>query len=160
MSEMDSTPRPSSPEVAGPEVIEPIAVSPISRGRMRPRGTRRELAAWYLMRVTGVMLFVLALAHFSILHFIWDPAEQTADFIAAERWNQIFWRGFDWLLLMTVLFHGFIGMRTVVQDYVHGPKKREFLLLLLYTLAILLLVIGTQVILTLPMGGTESAATR
>ena len=36
-----------------------------------------ELAAWYLMRCTGVMLFVLALSHFSILHFIWDPAEQT-----------------------------------------------------------------------------------
>ena len=66
------------------------------------------------MRVTGVALFVLALAHFSILHFIWDPAEQTADFIATERWNQIFWRCFDWLLLMTVLFHGFLGVRTVI----------------------------------------------
>ena len=74
------------------------------------------------MRVTGVALFVLALAHFSILHFIWDPAEQTADFIANERWNQIFWRGFDWLLLMTVLFHGFLGVRTVVLDYVHRPE--------------------------------------
>ena len=85
-------------------------------------GSRRELFVWYLMRVTGVMLFVLALAHFSILHFIWDPAEQTADFIANERWNQIFWRGFDWLLLMTVLFHGFLGVRTVVLDYVHRPR--------------------------------------
>jgi succinate dehydrogenase / fumarate reductase membrane anchor subunit len=147
-----------SPETAPIEDATPIAVSPVSRGRMRPRGSRRELFAWYLMRVTGVALFVLALAHFSILHFIWDPAEQTAEFIATERWNEIFWRGFDWLLLMTVLFHGFIGMRTVVQDYVHGPKKREFLLLLLYTLALLLFVIGTQVILTLPMRGGDSAA--
>ena len=48
------------------------------------------------------------------------PAEQTADFIATERWNQIFWRGFDWLLLMTVLFHGFLGVRTVLLDY-HRP---------------------------------------
>jgi succinate dehydrogenase / fumarate reductase membrane anchor subunit len=147
-----------SPETAPIEDATPIAVSPVSRGRRRPRGSRRELFAWYLMRVTGVALFVLALAHFSILHFIWDPAEQTAEFIATERWNEIFWRGFDWLLLMTVLFHGFIGMRTVVQDYVHGPKKREFLLLLLYTLALLLFVIGTQVILTLPMRGGDSAA--
>ena len=131
----------------------PVEVSPISRGRMRPTGSRRELIAWYLMRVTGVALFVLALAHFSILHFIWDPAEQTADFIANERWNQIFWRGFDWLLLMTVLFHGFIGMRTVVSDYVRRPRLREFTLIMLYTLAFLLFVIGTQVILTLPTRG-------
>ena len=132
---------------------EVVTVSPISRGRMRPKGSRRELTYWYLMRVTGVALFVLALAHFSILHFIWDPAEQTADFIATERWNQIFWRGFDWLLLMTVLVHGFLGMRTVVLDYVHRPGLLLATQIVLNILALFLFVIGTQVILTLPMRG-------
>jgi succinate dehydrogenase membrane anchor subunit len=131
-----------------------VRVSRISRGRARPIGRRRELVVWYLMRVTGVALFVLALAHFSILHFIWDPAEQTAEFIANERWNQIFWRGFDWLLLMMTLFHGFLGVRTVVLDYVHRPALREFTMIILYTLAFLLFVIGTQVVLTLPVPGT------
>ena len=130
-----------------------VEVSPVSRARMRPRGSRREILAWYTIRVTGLMLFVLALAHFSILHFIWDPGEQTADFIARERWNQFFWRGFDWLLLMSVLFHGFLGVRTVVLDYVHRPQLREFTLLLLYTVGVLLFIIGTQVILTLPSPG-------
>jgi succinate dehydrogenase / fumarate reductase membrane anchor subunit len=132
-----------------------IAVSPVSRARMRPSGTRRELVVWYLMRVTGVALFVLALAHFSILHFIWDPAEQTAEFIATERWNQIFWRGFDWLLLMTVLFHGFLGMRTVATDYIHREPWRAITLSLLLVTAVLLFVIGTQVILTLPTPGAD-----
>jgi succinate dehydrogenase / fumarate reductase membrane anchor subunit len=130
-----------------------IDVSPISRARRRPKGTRRELVVWYLMRVTGVALFVLALAHFSILHFIWDPAEQTAEFIANQRWNQLVWRVLDWLLLMTVLIHGFLGMRTVVMDYVHRVRLREFSLIILYTTAFLLFVIGTQVILTLPTPG-------
>ena len=134
---------------------EQISVSPVSRGRMRPRGSRKELAIWYLIRVTGVALFVLALAHFSILHFIWDPAEQTSEFIANERWNQIFWRGFDWLLLMTVLFHGFLGVRTVIIDYVRRQGLREFSLAILYTLGLLLFVIGTQVILTLPVPGAR-----
>lgn len=132
---------------------EPLSISPVSRGRARPRGSRRELIVWYTIRVSGVSLFVLALAHFSILHFIWDPSEQTAEFIANERWNQILWRGFDWLLLMNVLFHGFLGVRTVVLDYVRRPQLREFTLLLLYTLAVLLFVIGTQVVLTLPSPG-------
>jgi succinate dehydrogenase / fumarate reductase membrane anchor subunit len=127
-----------------------VQVSPVSRGRMRPRGSRRELLAWYTIRISGVSLFVLALAHFSILHFIWDPAEQTADFIANQRWNQAIWRVFDWLLLMNVLFHGFLGVRTVVLDYVHRPQWREFTLLLLYATAVILFLIGTQVVLTLP----------
>jgi succinate dehydrogenase / fumarate reductase membrane anchor subunit len=135
-----------------------VQVGRISRARMRPRGTRKELFVWYLMRVTGVALFVLALAHFSILHFIWDPAEQTAEFIATERWNQLFWRGFDWLLLMTVLFHGFLGMRTVVLDYVHRPALRTGVMWLLYVTGLVLFIIGTQVILTLPMPGAEEAA--
>ncbi len=145
----------SSEPTVSTETPPPIEVSPVSRGRRRPRGSRRELTAWYLMRVTGVALFVLALAHFSILHFIWDPAEQTSDFIANERWNQIFWRGFDWLLLMTVLFHGFLGVRTVILDYVHRPRLREFTMLMLYSLGFLLFVIGTQVILTLPIPGAS-----
>jgi len=137
-----------------------VAVSPISRGRMRPTGTRRELVIWYMMRVTGVALFVLALAHFSILHFIWDPAEQTAEFVANERWNQVFWRGFDWLLLMTVLFHGFLGVRTVVLDYVHRPRWRTGLMWALYVTGVFLFIIGTQVVLTLPVSGAEGASIR
>jgi succinate dehydrogenase / fumarate reductase membrane anchor subunit len=145
-------------EQGTPRDTAPVEIGRISRARVRPRGSRRELAMWYVMRVTGVALFVLALAHFSILHFIWDPAEQTAEFIATERWNQIFWRGFDWLLLMTVLFHGFIGVRTVVLDYIHRPGLRTGTLWVLYVVGVILFIIGTQVILTLPMRGGEETA--
>ena len=67
--------------------------------------------------------------------------------LAAEYMAHI---GFDWLLLMNVLFHGFLGLRTVVLDYVHRPHWREFTLLLLYTVAVIVFLIGTQVVLTLP----------
>lgn len=127
-----------------------VSVSRVSRARVRPRGSRKELAIWYVMRVTAVALFVLALAHFSILHFIWDPASQNAQFIADERWNQIFWRGFDWLLLATVLVHAFLGVRTVVLDYVHGDGLRTATLWLLYVIGVILFILGTQVIVTLP----------
>lgn len=125
-------------------------ISPRSSGRVKPSGNGFEVAIWYLMRVTGVALFVLALAHFSILHFIWDPAEQTSQFIIEERWNQLFWRGFDWLLLMMVLFHSFIGMRTVLLDYIHGARARILTMSVLYLLGGVLFVIGSLVIFTLP----------
>ncbi len=131
-------------------------VSPRSSGRVRPQGgSGLELAIWYLMRLTGVALFVLALVHFSILHFIFDPAEQTAEFIVNQRWNQLVWRVFDWLLLMTVLFHGFLGMRTVFIDYIKPPRARLISLSLLYIVAVALFVAGTSVILTLPMPGSR-----
>ncbi len=140
-STVAKTPPPASPS---PQI------SPISRARARPTGSRREILIWYLMRVSGVGLFVLALAHFSIQHFIWDPASETADFIANQRWNNIFWRGFDWLLLMLVLFHAFMGVRTVVLDYVRSPEWRPVVLWALYILGAVLFVFGTSVVLTLP----------
>jgi len=92
-----------------------MELSPVTRGRRRPVGSRREVFVWYLMRISGVALFVIALAHFSINHFVFDPAHQTAEWIIRERWNQVFWRGFAWLLLMTALFHGFLGARTIAR---------------------------------------------
>ena len=125
----------------------------VRTGRSRPQGGGAEVAIWYLMRLTGVGLFVLALAHYLIVHFLFDPSSQTADWIIDQRWNQLFWRAFDWTLLMLVLFHGFMGMRTVITDYTHGPRLRVALLTVLYLLAVILFVIGTLVVMTLPVPG-------
>ena len=119
-------------------------------GRARPSGGGAELAIWYLMRVTGAALFVLALTHFLILHVLYDPAQQDASWIAQVRWSSLFWRVFDWSLLMLVLFHAFMGVRTVVMDYAQGGV-RVLLLSALYLLAFALFVAGTSVVLTLPV---------
>ena len=103
------------------------------------------------MRITGVMLFVLALAHFSIMHFLFDPSQENASWIAV-RWGSLAWRVFDWTLLMMVLFHSFMGVRTVLLDYMHGARARLVSLSALYIVAIVLFVAGTGVVLTLPGG--------
>ena len=121
-------------------------------GRPRPTSSGFERTIWYLMRLSGLALFVLALGHFLILHLLFDPANQTAAWIAEHRWNSIFWRSFDWLLLMMVLFHSFMGVRTVVADYVKGGG-RVAVLLGLYILAAALFVAGTVVVMTMPIPG-------
>ena len=118
-------------------------------GRIKPQGSGFEVASWYLMRLSGLGLFVLVLTHYLILHVIHEPAAQDADFITQMRWNNLFWRAFDWLMLMLVLFHSFMGMRTVVIDYVRGGS-RTVVLSVLYLIAIALFVIGTLVVMTLP----------
>ena len=85
-------------------------------GSARPQGGGWELAIWYGMRLTGLGLFVLALAHYLITHFLSDPASQNAQWIGI-RWDNIAWRTIDWLMLAFVIFHGFMGLRTVVGDY-------------------------------------------
>lgn len=114
-------------------------------GRPRPQGGGFDLAIWYLMRLTGLGLFVLALGHFMIVHVVFDPSEQTAQWIIDERWGSIAWRTVDWLMLSFVIFHAFMGMRTVVHDYTSGGV-RTALSMGLYLLAFVLFALGTMVV--------------
>ncbi len=116
-------------------------------GRARPLSGGLDLALWYLMRLTGLGLFVTALAHYTIMHFIYDPAIQDADWVAA-RWSSLGWRTLDWMMLTFVTFHAFVGMRTVVHDYTKGGL-RTALTMLLYLGAFVLFVLGTIVVVTL-----------
>jgi succinate dehydrogenase hydrophobic anchor subunit len=118
-------------------------------GRAKPHGGGWELAIWYLMRLTGIGLFVTVLGHFIIVHFLFDPAEQTSQWIMDARWGNIAWRTVDWLMLSFVTFHAFMGLRTVVQDYTKGGL-RTLLTMGLYLGALVLFALGTMVVATLP----------
>lgn len=123
-------------------------------GRPRPVGSRRELAAWYAVRYSALALFVLALAHFSMTHFVYDPANQTAEWIIQMRWSSLLLRALDWSMLMIVLLHSFLGMRTVLQDYTPS-RVRSVVLAALYLLAGLLAVLGTVVVVTLRVNASS-----
>jgi succinate dehydrogenase / fumarate reductase membrane anchor subunit len=119
-------------------------------GRPKPQGGGFELAVWYLMRVSGVALLVLALTHFSLQHFVFDPSQQNSNWIFQQRWNSVFWRTFDWLLLSMVLFHSFMGMRTVTKDYLRGGP-RTLALMMLAIVGAVLFAMGTIVVFSIPM---------
>ena len=118
-------------------------------GRPRPTGSTVDLYVWYAVRLSSLALFVLALAHFAMTHFVFDPADQSAEWVRQTRWNSVALRALDWGMLRAVLVHGFLGMRTVLQDYVPS-RVRSLSLGALYLLALILLVLGTQVVIALP----------
>jgi succinate dehydrogenase / fumarate reductase membrane anchor subunit len=118
----------------------PQRINGRSGSRARPGGGF-ELAVWYLMRLTGLGLFVLAISHFVIVHVLYDPADQTAGFIS-ERWANLSVRTADWLMLLFVVFHAFMGLRTIVGDYTRGGL-RTLMTMTLYLLAIVLFLMGT-----------------
>jgi succinate dehydrogenase hydrophobic anchor subunit len=70
--------------------------------------------------------------------------------VRQARWSSVALRALDWGMLMAVLVHGFLGMRTVLQDYVPS-RVRSLALGALYALALILFALGTQVVVTLPM---------
>ncbi len=119
-------------------------------GRPRPAGADRvELVIWYLMRLTGAGLFVLALSHFIITHVLFDPANQTAQWIDAHRWADGLWRGVDGTMLVLVVFHSFVGVRTVLQDYV-GGRARTIIIVILAVVGIVLAAMGLWAVITAP----------
>jgi len=130
--------------------VQPAGRHYTAIGRPRPAGgDRLELAIWYLMRLTGVALFVLALSHFLITHVLFDPANQTADWIQAHRWANGLWRGVDSSMLVIVVFHSFAGVRTVLQDYVSG-RLLSVLIVILVVAGIGLAGLGLWAVLTAP----------
>ena len=121
-------------------------------GRPRPQSGGFELAAWYFMRLSGVALFVLALTHFSLQHFLSDPKDQTANWIFTQAWNSVLQRGLDWLMLVFVLAHMILGMRTVTMDYIKGGK-RTLVLSALYLAGAFVFMMGTIVVFTVKLPG-------
>ena len=92
------------------------ATSTPDLGRVGQRGV------YLTIRVTGVMLAVLALGHYGLTHIVNDVAETNSAFVA-ERWSSALWIVWDALLLGAALLHGMAGMATVIRD--HRPDHRS-----------------------------------
>jgi succinate dehydrogenase / fumarate reductase, membrane anchor subunit len=116
-------------------------------GRERPMGGF-ELWAWLFMRISGLLLVFLALGHLLIMHLLDTGAERIDFGFVATRWDSIFWRTWDWLLLILALVHGVNGLRNITLDYVRRTGVRFALNMAMYVLAFVLMVLGTIVIVT------------
>ncbi|MGH9787207.1 MAG: succinate dehydrogenase [Candidatus Acidiferrales bacterium] len=115
-------------------------------GRARPGGGL-ELYAWLFMRVSGIVLLLLALGHLAIMHLIHSVDEINFTFVAG-RWANPLWRLYDWMLLALALVHGFNGLRVMVDDYVRAAGWRMICLVAVYALTFFFLVAGSLVVLT------------
>ncbi|HEU0102098.1 MAG TPA: succinate dehydrogenase hydrophobic membrane anchor subunit [Mycobacteriales bacterium] len=127
-----------------------VIESPRTR-RKRPTGrssTNFEMYAWIFQRVSGLLLVVLVLGHLLIMNVL-DGGVQRINFaFVAGRWASPFWQTWDLAQLWLAELHGVNGLRTVINDYAERDATRFWLKMLLYTSAILVLMLGTLVIFT------------
>ncbi|HEX6399634.1 MAG TPA: succinate dehydrogenase hydrophobic membrane anchor subunit [Actinomycetota bacterium] len=116
-------------------------------GRERPVGGA-EFWWWLFMRISGLLLLVLALGHLVIMHLFETGAERIDFGFVATRWGSPFWRTWDWMLLMLSLVHGVNGLRNITLDYVKQPGIRLAITMTMYVVGFVLMVLGTVIIVT------------
>ena len=132
-----STPRPSSRPNSGGS----------GSGRDRPVGGF-ELWSWLFMRISGILLLVLAVGHVLIMH-IPDGGVSRVNFaFVALRWQNPLWQTWDWALLVLALIHGINGLRNITLDYVRLPGLRLTINMFFYMLGFMLFVLGTVIVFT------------
>jgi len=116
-------------------------------GRERPVGGG-ELWLWLFMRVSGLLLLVLAMGHLVVMHLFETGAERIDFGFVATRWTSPFWRTWDWMLLMLALVHGINGLRNITLDYVKYPGARLVINVTTYVIGFVLMVLGTVVVVS------------
>jgi succinate dehydrogenase / fumarate reductase membrane anchor subunit len=116
-------------------------------GRERPVGGF-ELWMWLFMRISGIVLLVLAVGHTLIMHLPADGVERVDYNFVADRWASPLWRTWDWMMLTLALIHGINGLRNVTLDYVRSPAMRFAMNMVFYVLGFTLFVLGTIIVVT------------
>ena len=112
------------------------------------KSANREKLAWLFMRASGVVLIVLVFGHLFINLFSGDGIKAIDFAFVAGKWANPFWQIWDTLMLWLALIHGTNGMRTLVNDYTNREIMRKLLNGSLWTICILLIVLGTLVTTT------------
>ena len=117
--------------------------------RVKPAGGY-ELAWWYFMRISGLLLVFLALGHLTITHLINNVEKINYAFVAG-RWadptSGVVWRLWDLTMINLAVLHGFNGLREILYEYVSRPKNRIIVSTVLWTFTAALIVMGTYAIL-------------
>jgi succinate dehydrogenase / fumarate reductase membrane anchor subunit len=118
---------------------------PYRAGRERP-GKGAEFWWWVFMRVSGIVLLVLAVGHVLIMHVLDGGVDRVNFAFVALRWQQPFWRTWDWLMLSLALVHGINGLRVVILDYIRRPGLRIATSWFFFITGMLIFALGTVVV--------------
>lgn len=110
-------------------------------------GTTFELKAWLFMRISGLLLVLLAVTHMFVMHIFNDTLNLDYEFVAT-RWDDYTIRAFDWMLLSLSLLHGGNGLRIVLHDNISSPTIKKASLNLLFLTTLLFFFLGSYGLFT------------
>ncbi len=116
---------------------------------MRNRGLASGGAFdWFFQRISGLVLLFMLAAHFVLLHF--SGVELTFEGVS-HHLSKLSWRVFDLSFLVLGTIHAINGLFMLLHDYVQNNRWRGILTGVLWTMGILMMVIGSMTIFRVPI---------
>lgn len=118
-------------------------------GYRRPVGGRSnfEVASWFFMRISGLLLIFL-----SLYHLVWwnlvIGVEHLSAAVVIERWHNPFFRLFNVALITFAMLHGLNGARYSIEDYVRSPGRQLAVKVVVYTIVLGALAVGLFALFT------------
>lgn len=104
-----------------------------------------ERYAFLFMRLSGVVLLLLAVGHVTLQLVINNVHDLNIQFVA-ERWSNSINKGISTLLLIFAFSHGINGLRNILGDFVHNPATMRIInIVLLIFLIVTLLWTGNAI---------------
>ena len=121
--------------------------------RARPVGGW-DLWSWFFMRASAVLMVVLVLGHLYIMHVL-NSTETISFQFVQQRFSNPLWRLYDLLILFFALSHGLVGLRGVIEDYVHSRLWKLVSIIALWGGGFVFLAFGTLVLFTFVPGAAR-----
>ena len=119
-------------------------------GKVRPSGGY-ELALWYFMRISGLVLVFLACGHLFIMHIL-NNVETINYAFVASRWTApktgFVWRLWDFSMITLAVIHGSNGLRQILYEYIGAPGRRVAVGTAIWGFAAALILLGSYAIFT------------
>jgi len=121
-------------------------------------GSRFELYAWFLTRVTGVLLLLMAAFNLIYANLVGGPSNlyaaaqvrwaffpiqfhvQSTSVEVAPSFSNPFWQAFAFLFIVFAATHGTNGLRVVLEDYIRHPLLMAWIRVLLIGLWLCILL--------------------
>jgi succinate dehydrogenase / fumarate reductase, membrane anchor subunit len=131
---------------AVPEVVE-RGLPRKGGGYEQPVGGRKfEAYSWFFMRISGLILIILALYHLIWWNLV-IGVEHLDSQIVLERWSNPLWRLFNIALVTFAMLHGLNGARYSIEDYVRNRGWQLAVKSVVYTIVLAALVFGVFALL-------------
>jgi succinate dehydrogenase / fumarate reductase membrane anchor subunit len=112
--------------------------------RERPAGGH-SLFFWFYIRLSALAMVALVIGHLYIMHVI--NSTDTLDYkFVAERFRGPFWRVYDLVILLFALSHGVIGLRGILDDYIHHRGWRVAAEVALWSVGLIFMALGALVL--------------
>ena len=81
-----------------------------------------ELWTWLFMRISGLVLLILAVGHVLIMHVLDEGVDRRC--VHPAPLGEPVLEDVDWLMLVLALLHGVNGLRVITLDYVRPAGAR------------------------------------